>query len=102
MPSSSPLRMLGGADTGKRLPPGETAKEVTLVLTDVQVGGIGGDGSKVVTILCLCLGGMALCFCERTAAACPYGKNEELSKCSRHRKCIQPSHPPFEVVTVRS
>jgi hypothetical protein len=37
MPSSSPLRMLGGADSGKRLPPGETAKEVTLVLTDVQV-----------------------------------------------------------------
>lgn len=30
--------MLGGPEAGKRLPPGEAAKEVTLVLTDVQVG----------------------------------------------------------------
>jgi hypothetical protein len=29
--------MLGGAEAGKRVPPGEAAKEVTLVLTDVQV-----------------------------------------------------------------
>jgi hypothetical protein len=31
--------MLAGPEAGKRVPPGETAKEVTLVLTDVQVGG---------------------------------------------------------------
>jgi hypothetical protein len=29
--------MLGGPEAGKRVPPGEAAKEVTLVLTDVQV-----------------------------------------------------------------
>jgi hypothetical protein len=30
--------MLGGPEAKKRAPPGEAAKEVTLVLTDVQVG----------------------------------------------------------------
>lgn len=32
-----PLRMLGSPDDGKRAPPGQAAKEITLVLTDVQV-----------------------------------------------------------------